>query len=141
MKKTGILLPYMHAKKYSVPSDKWRARGAIGAFFAIIAIFLIAPVFKKNFYTHLLLQCSYTLLILSTVYAIDGKRMILKAGLFLLLPFIYFDSISFLYHSHCYMMIAYGFSSLFTSLAITILMRKILSSSLVNAELIFGALM
>jgi cytochrome oxidase assembly protein ShyY1 len=121
--------------------DKWRIRGFFGALFAIIAIFLIAPIFEKNFYTHLLLQYSYVLLILSTVYAIDGKQTILKAGFFLLVPFIYFDLISLQQRSLSYMMVAYGFSSIFTLMAIIILMRKILSSSLVNIELIFGALM
>jgi hypothetical protein len=122
-------------------SEKWRFRGVFSAFFAIAAIFLVAPLFEKNFYTHLLLHCSCVVLILSTVYAIDGKRTVLKIGISLLLPFIYFDSLSFQHHSHTYMMVAYGFSSLFTLMAIIILMKKILHCSLVTSQLVFAALM
>lgn len=56
-------------------------------------------------------------------------------------PFIFFDSLSFQYHSLSYMIIAYGFSLAFTFLAIVILMTKILHAGLVNADLIFGASM
>jgi len=128
-------------QEFSPISNKSRVSGFLGAFFAVVAIFLIAPIFEKNFYTHLLLQCSYTLLILSTIYIIDGKRSILIIGFSLLLSFIYFDSLSFQHHSFSYMMVAYGFFSIFTLFAIVILMRKILNSSLVNAELIFAGLM
>lgn len=122
-------------------STEWRIGGFLGAFFAIIAIFFIVPVFEKNFYTHLLLQCSFVLLILSTIYTIDGQRPILITGLIILIPFIYFDSLGFYYRSLSYMMLAYGFSLVFTSLAIVVLMKRILQASHVNAELIFGALM
>ncbi len=115
--------------------------GFLGAFLAMISIFFVVPLFEKNFYTHLILQCSFVLLILSTVFTIDGHRSILITGLFFLIPFIYFDSLSFYYHSLSYMIIAYGFSLAFTLFAIIVLMKKILSARLVNANLIFGALM
>lgn len=121
--------------------NEWRIGGFLGAFFAIIAIFFIVPVFEKNFYTHLLLQCSFVLLILSTIYTIDGQRPILITGLIILIPFIYFDSLGFYYRSLSYMILAYGFSLVFTTLAIVILLKRILQASHVNAELIFGALM
>ncbi len=125
----------------NISRNSWRFGGFLGAFLAVIAIFFIVPIFEKNFYTHLLLQCSFVLLILSSVYAIDGQRFILNTGLFFLIPFIYFDSLSFQHHSLLYMIIAYGFSLAFTLLAIVVLMRKILSAGLVNVDLIFGALM
>ncbi len=128
-------------QKYCINSNKWRIGGFLGAFFAIIAIFIIVPIFEKNFYTHLLLQCSFTLLTLSTLYTIERQRSILIIGIFFLVPFIYFDSLSVQYHSLSYMIIAYGFSSIFTLLAIIVLMRKILSASQVNVDLIFGAIM
>jgi len=128
-------------QEYLINSNKWRAGGFLGALVAVIGIFFIAPAFEKNFYAHLLLQCNFILLILSSVYAIDGQRSILIVGPFLLIPFIYFDSLSFLYHSLPYMIIAYGFSWAFTLLAIVVLMRKILCAGLVNTDLIFGALM
>lgn len=128
-------------QKYSLHKNKWRIGGFLGAFCAILAIFFIAPTFEKNFYTHLLLQCSFTLLILSTLYTIEGQRTFLMTGLFFLVPFIYFDSLGFQYDSLFCTTIAYGFSSLFTLLAIFILMRKILHTTRVNADLIFGALM
>ena len=124
-----------------IKSNKWRVGGFLGAFFAVMAIFFIVPVFEKNFYTHLLLHCSFILLILSTVYAIETQRSFLITGLFFLIPFICFDSLSFHYHSLTYMIIAYGFSLVFTLYAIIVLMRKILRACLVNADLIFGALM
>ncbi len=131
-------------EEYNINSNKtsnWHVGGFFGAFLAVIAIFFIVPIFEKNFYTHSLLQCSFILLILSSVYAIDGQRSFLIKGLFFLIPFIYFDSLSFLNHSLPYMIIAYGFSLAFTLLAIVVLMRKILYAGLVNAYLIFGALM
>lgn len=122
-------------------SDIHRLGGFLGAFFAVLAIFFVVPLFEKNLYTHLLLQCSFVLLILSTIYTIDGQRTILISGLIFLIPYLYFDSLSFEYHSLMYMIISYGFSSTFTLLAIIILMRKILCARLVSANLIFGALM
>ncbi len=124
-----------------INTNKCRVGGFLGAILAVIAIFFIVPIFEKNFYTHLLLQCSFILLILSSVYAIEAQRSILIMGFFFLIPYIYFDSLSFQYHSLPYMIIAYGFSLAFTLLAIIVLMRKILRAGLVNAELIFGALM
>lgn len=129
------------AQEYCINNNKWRVEGIFGAFLAIMAIFFIVPIFEKNFYTHLILQCSFILLILSTVYAIDGQRSILITGLFFLIPFIYFDSLSFYYHSFSYLIIAYAFSSIYTLFAIVVLMKKILHACLVNANLIFGALM
>lgn len=128
-------------QKYCASNDKWRIAGFFGAFFAILAIFFIVPIFEKNFYTHLFLQCSFILLILSTIYGIEKQHTILITGLFFLTPFIFFDSLSFQYHSPLYLIVAYGFSSIFTLFAITLLMRKILSTSLVNVDLIFAALM
>jgi voltage-gated potassium channel len=127
--------------EYYVSRNNWRVGGFLGAFLAVIAIFFIVPIFEKNFYTHLLLQFSFILLILSSVFAIDSQRSILITGLFFLIPFIYFDLLSFQLHSLFYMIIAYGFSLAFTLLAIVVLMRKILHAGLVNADLIFGALM
>lgn len=121
--------------------SKWHVGGFLGAFLAVIAIFCIVPIFEKNFYTHLLLQGSFILLILSTVFAIEGQRSILVTGLLFMIPFIYFDSLSFHYHSLPYLIIAYGFSLVFTLFAIIVLMKKILNACLVNAHLIFGALM
>lgn len=121
--------------------NEWRMGGFIGAFFAIVAIFFVVPVFEKNFYVHLLLQCSFVLLILSTIYTIDGQRPILITGLIILIPFIYYDSMGFYYRSLSYMIVAYGFSLAFTSLAIVVLLKKILLARHVNVELIFGALM
>lgn len=125
----------------SLNATQWHMGGFFGALLAIAAIFFIVPIFEKNFYTHLLLHCSFILLILSSVYAIDGQRIILTMGLFFLIPFIYFDSLSFRYHSLFYMNIAHGCSLAFTLLAIVVLMRRILCAGLVNADLIFGALM
>jgi hypothetical protein len=129
------------AQEYCISKSKWRAGGFFGALLSIIAIFFIVPVFEKNFYTHLILQCSFILLIFSTIFAIEGQRSILISGLFCLIPFIYFDSLSFQYHSLLYMIIAYGFSLVFTLFAIIFLMRRILGAYLVNADLIFAALM
>lgn len=127
--------------KKNCVSNKWRISGLCGALLAILAIFFIAPIFEKNFYTHLLLQSSFTLLILSTIFTIYRKPIIVLATLAFLLLFLYFDSLSFLNHSLPYMMIAYLFSGVFTFTAIIALMRKILHASRVNADLIFGALM
>lgn len=126
---------------YCIDGKKWRVAGFLGAFLAVMAIFFIVPMFEKNFFTHLILQCSFILLILSTVYAIDGHRSILITGLFFLVPYIYFDSLSFYYHSLPYLIVAYGFSLVFTLFSMIVLMRKILRAGLVNADLIFGALM
>jgi len=128
-------------QEYRINGNKWRVGGFLGALLALIGIFFVVPAFEKNFYTHLLLQCNFILLILSSVYAIDGQRAILVIGPFLLIPFIYFDALSFQYHSLPYMIVAYGFSLAFTLLAIVVLMRKILHAGLVNTDLIFGALM
>lgn len=130
------------AQEYCVNgiNRNWRVGGFLGAFFAVIAIFFIVPVFEKNFYTHLLLQCSFTLLILSSFYAIDGQRSMLIMSLFFLIPFVYLDSLSFQFQSLFYMILAHGFFLAFTLLAIVVLMRKILRAGLVNADLIFGAL-
>lgn len=127
--------------EHPIRKSSWRLGGFLGEFSAIIAIFFIVPIFEKNFYTHLLLQCSFILLILSSVYAVNGQRSILIMGPFFLVPFIYFDSLSFHYHSLNYLIVAYGFSLVFTLLAIVVLMRKILRAGLVNADLILGALM
>lgn len=133
----------MHTKtlEIRINNNKWRIGGFFGAIFSIITIFFIVPLFEKNFYTHLLLQLSFVLLILSTIYTIDRHQKILLVGLVFLLPFIYFDSVSFQYHSLLHMIIAYGIFSIFILLAVIVLMRKILRASLVDADLIFGALM
>lgn len=115
--------------------------GFIGTFLSIISIFFIIPLLEKTFYTHLFLQSSFTALILSTIYAVDRQRSILLVVPFFLLLFVYFDVLSFRYHSLGYMIVAYGCSSVFILFAIVILMRKILNASIVNAELVFGALM
>lgn len=128
-------------QKYCINSNKGRVGGFLGALLAVLAIFFIVPIFEKNFYTHLLLQCSFILLILSSIYAINSQPSILIIGLFFLIPFIYFDSLSVQHHSLLHMIIAYGFSLAFTLFAIVVLMRKILHAGLVNANLIFGALM
>lgn len=131
----------IQTQEYCMSSNKWRIAGFLGALLAIMAIFFIVPIFEKNFCTHLILQCSFVLLILSTVYAIDGQRSILITGFLFLVPFLYFDSLSFHYYSLPYLIVAYGFSSFFTLFAIIVLMRKILHARQVNADLIFGALM
>ena len=115
--------------------------GFCGALIAIALIFFVVPVFEKNFYTHLLLQCNFILLILSTIYTIDRKQTILTTGLLLLIPFIYLDSLSFLYHSIPYLIAAYSFSLGFILLAIYVLMKKILHTRAVDVNLIFGSLM
>ncbi len=122
-------------------SHKWRIGGFFGAFLAVTAIFFIVPMFEKNFYTHVVLQASFILLILSTICAIDGQRSILIGGMFFFVPFVYFDTLSFYYQSLFYIVVAYGFSTVFTLLAMIILMRTILHAKLVDAHLIFGALM
>lgn len=121
--------------------NKGHLGGLFGALFAVVAIFFIVPIFEKNFYTHLLLHSSFILLILSTVFMIEGKRTVLMMGFLFLIPFLYFDSLSFYYHSLPFMIIAYGFSLVFTLFAIIVLMRKILRAYLVDTDLIFGALM
>lgn len=131
----------VRTQEYYISRNSLRFGGFFGAILAIIAIFFIVPLFEKNFYTHLLLQCSFVLLILSSVYAIDDQRQILIMGLIFLIPFIYFELLSLQYHSLFYMIIGYGFSLAFTLLAIVILMRKILLAGLVNTDLVFGALM
>lgn len=128
-------------QQYCVHKNQWRLGWFLGAFLAVISIFFIFPLFEKNFYTHLFLQFSFILLILSSTYAIDSQRAVITIGLLFLVPFIYFDFLSLKYHSLPYMIIAYVFSLVFTLLAIVVLMRKILHAGLVNVDLIFGALM
>lgn len=129
------------AQKEKVNGDNWQIEGFFGALFALLSIFFIVPVFEKDFCTHTLLQCSFILLIFSSIYTIDGQKSIMMTGLFILIPFIYFDFLSFYYHSLTCMIVAYGFSLLFTAFAIVVIMRKIVHAILVNAHLIFGALM
>lgn len=128
-------------QKQSIKRDNSQMGGFFGALFAVLLIFFFVPVFEKNFFAHILLQCSFILLIFSSIYAIDGQKSIIMTGLFILIPFIYFDFLSFHYYSLPCMIIAYGFSLLFTLFAIIIIMRKIIHADLVNAHLIFGALM
>lgn len=122
-------------------ANKWRLGGFLGALLAVMAIFVIVPALEKNFYTHLILQCCFVILILSTVYAIEGHQSILIIGLLVILPSIYFHSLSFYYQSVGYMFIAYGFSLVFTLYAVIVLMKKILRARLVHTDLIFGSLM
>lgn len=131
----------VQASGYYISGNRWRLGGFLGAFLAVIAIFFIVPVFEKNFFTHVLLQCSFVLLILSSFYAIDDQQSVLIMSLFFLVPFFFFDSLSVQYQSLMYMIIAYGFSLAFTLVGIVVLMRKILRAGVVNADLIFGALM
>ena len=126
---------------FSLKTHKWRAKAILGAVLALISIFLIVPIFDKNFYTHLILQCSFTSLIIFTLYTLDGQKVFFSAGLLLLLPLIYFDSKSFSNESFVCLTLASFFSALFTLLAIAILMKKILHARLVSSELIFAALM
>lgn len=128
-------------QKYCIASNKRRVGGFLGTLLAIVAIFFIVPIFDKNVYTHLLLQCSFILLILSSMYAINNQRSNLVVSLFFLFPSVYFDLLSIQYHSLNYMVVAYGFSLAFTLFAIVILMRNILRAGHVNANLVFGALM
>jgi hypothetical protein len=125
-----------------ITKAKWRRFGFIGAIVAVLSIFFIFPVFEKSFYTHLLLECSFILLIFSSVYAIDnGKKSVLIVGLFFIIPYTYFDFLSYYHNSFFYMVIADLLSLAFTIYAIFILMRKILHAPLVHVDLIFGALM
>lgn len=132
----------MNTKAYYCPvNNRWRFMGLLGAIFAIIAIFFVIPILEKNFFTHLLLQCNFTLLILSTIFMVEAQKTILFSGLVFLVPFIFFDSLSFQSHSMFDVVMAHGFYSVFTIVSIVVLMRKILYSRLINVDLIFGALM
>lgn len=124
-----------------IDANSWRTGYFISAFIAIIAIFFVVPVFEKNFYTHLILQCCFTLLIFSSVYAIDSQCSILTISIIFLIPFMFFDLLSLQNHSLYCMILAYGCSLAFTMFSIIVLMKRILSAGLVNVDLIFGALM
>ncbi len=114
-------------------------RAFVASLSAVIVIFFIIPIFEKTFYTHLVLQCSFSVLILSTIYALAGKPWSL--ALFFLVPFAFFNSVSFYCSSLSCLVISYGISVAFTLLAILILMRKIFLAHLINIKLIFCALM
>jgi len=116
-------------------------RGFLGALLSVIAIFFIVPIFEKNFYTHVTLECSFILLILSAIFTVDGQQSILRTGLLFLIPFIYFDSLSFHYDSFPCLITAYGFSLVFTLFVIIFLMKRILSARAVSLNLIFAGLM
>lgn len=116
-----------------------RLYGFIGSVLALIFIFFIVPIFEKNFFTHLILQFSFAVLILSTIYSLVGKTW--SISLFFLIPFVFFDSLSFYYQSLPYLVISYAISIGFISLAISILMKKIFEARHINSNLIFCALM
>ncbi len=71
---------------FKLINAKWRVGGFLGALLAVMAIFFIAPLFEKNFLPHLVLQCSFVLLIFSSMYVIDAGRSILGVGLFFRFP-------------------------------------------------------
>lgn len=116
-----------------------RLGGFIGAFLAVIAIFLIIPLFSRSFITHMALQCSFIFLLISTIYSIGRDKKILVIGLCFLMPYIVFDLLSLYNNSLTFMMSAYAFCLIFTFLAMCILVKKILWAPKIDTNLIFGS--
>lgn len=121
------------------PLNKYNLKGFIGSFIAIIAIFFIVPIFEKNFFTHLLLQCSFVMLIISTIYTIEKKPW--AVGIFFLILSAYCNSLGFYQHSLPYLIISYGISIMFTLFAISILLKNIFRARSIDINLIFCGLM
>jgi voltage-gated potassium channel len=120
-------------------TDQRHLKGFIGALAAFFIIFFIVPIFEKNFYTHLILQFSFATLILSTIYTFEKRAW--PSGLFFLIPFFLFDSLSFYTNSPYYLVFSYGISLIFTFFAIIVLMKKIFAARHIDAHLIFSAVM
>lgn len=122
-----------------IESD-FKTRGYIGISIASIFIFLVVPLLTTNYYAHLLLQGCFTAIILSTVYTISNRKSILIAGTVLIALFLFIDTLSFLNDSIKLMVIAYGFYTIFLLFAIVLLVNKVLTSPVIDTNLIFGAI-
>ncbi len=114
--------------------------GFIGIIIAVLAIFLVIPLFWNTFDAHLALQICFTLLLLSTLWMISGTRLVFLLGLTLVIPFIVFDSLSVYNNSMFYMVIAYSLHCAFLFFAIIILFRKVLTVDFIDTNLIFRAI-
>lgn len=120
--------------------NRFRLSGFIGAFLAIITVFLISPLFYESFYAYLIVQVSFIFLILSTICSINHEKAISIPGLLLCMLFIYFDFLSVYEYSIFYMLIAYGIYISFTIMAIIILIKRVFTAPVIDTNLIFGAL-
>lgn len=118
----------------------WHSRGFVGLLFAVIAIFLVVPLFLHSFYAHLAMQSVFTLLMASILYTIANPKLISLASVGLVGPFILFDALSILYDSLFLMVVAYSFYCIFLLIAIVYLFRMVLQAKIIDTNLIFGAL-
>jgi heme/copper-type cytochrome/quinol oxidase subunit 4 len=133
-KKLGIA---MHVRqRYHYSQRRW---GLMGAILSLFVIFLIVPVLEKNLAAHIVLQSSFAALVLSTIYAVDRDQW--SICVFFFIPYIYFEALSFYVRSLPYLLTGYLFSTIFTALAIYILMRRILYARTIELSLILVALM
>lgn len=120
--------------------SKWHTRKFIAVFLMVVAAFLFTPFLTNDFYSYLILQYGFLLLLLSIVYSINRRSRFLFLELSCIIPFIIFDLLGLYRHSLFFMAIGYGFASIFMVSVIYIFTKKILYSSLITTNLLFGAL-
>lgn len=120
--------------------SKWSAKGFISLFTIFVIVFLFVSLFTGHFYFYFILQWGLLALILSIMYAIGSYSPFLLLELGCLLPSFFFEVLSHHQHSLFYLTISYVFSVAFMALAIYFFTKKIIYSSLITTNLLFGAL-
>lgn len=119
---------------------KWSTLKFIETFLAILVIFFIVPLFTDSFYIHFFFQAAFNTLIFFSVFYTNEKTSLILSGLTLLLLFVGLDFFGIYFHAVKCIVFANVIYLIFTFIAIVILINKILKASLIDTNLLFGAL-
>jgi len=113
--------------------------GFVGVFTTVILTFLIIPFLTEHLSLILFLQTSFIFIILSSIYTLGQNHKLYTIGLFLFILFIACDLISYMQNSIEWLVAAYTLYACALLFSITILITKILRSTVIDTNLIFGA--
>lgn len=126
------------AKAYS--KYGWDTHGFIGVFIALIAIFLIIPLFMKSFYSFIMLQVCFIGIVLSAMHAVRKDHFSKILTYLLILPFLGLGVLGIVKDSWLLMLASYSFYCTFLGIAIFFLSKKVFSMPVMDTNLIFATI-
>lgn len=113
-------------------------RGFCGIFLGFVAIFIITPLFIKDFAGVLSTQVGLGLILLSTLYLLRALPRLLLIGSFLVGCFAVFCGLALWHNSLYFMAAAYIFYSIFLLFTMALLAKRVLLKKHVDTNLLFG---
>lgn len=106
----------------------------------LVCTFILSPFFYEHPFAGILLRVSFSLLMISAVYACAEKGRTLIVALLLVIPAVVADWIGYFTSIRGLSFTARLFSGLFLAHVIRIIVRHMIHTRKVNANLIFGAI-